>query len=238
VSYTYPQSNRRALDQISFRVPYKASIGVVGPSGGGKSTLIDILMGLLQPSSGRILVDGIDIAGATRAWQSNLGYVPQTPYLLDDTLRRNIAFGVPDRDTDEQAVLDAVRMAQLSDLIAGLPHGLDTEIGERGVRLSGGQRQRIAIARALYRRPAVLVFDEATSALDNRTEREITAEIDLLAGERTIIIIAHRMSTVRNCDFIAFLVDGRIADVGSYDELLRRNSDFNRLAATEVAPRT
>jgi ABC-type multidrug transport system fused ATPase/permease subunit len=233
VSYTYPKGNRAVLNHVSLAVPYGASVAVVGPSGGGKSTLIDILLGLLLPNSGSVLVDGVDTATSLRAWQSNLGYVPQTPYLLDDTLRRNIAFGVADAKVDEAAVADAVRMAQLTDLVASLPKGLDTEVGERGIRLSGGQRQRIVIARALYRRSAVLIFDEATSELDNQTEREITAAIDALAGQKTIIIIAHRITTVRNCDFIVFLVEGLVADVGSYEELLARNPDFRRLALTE-----
>ena len=158
--------------------------------------------------------------------------MPQTPYLLDDTLRRNIAFGVADGEVDEAAVADAVRMAQLTDLVTTLPKGLDTEVGERGIRLSGGQRQRIVIARALYRRSSVLIFDEATSELDNQTEREITTAIDALAGSKTIIIIAHRITTVRNCDVIVFLDGGRVADVGSYAELLARSPDFRKLALT------
>jgi ATP-binding cassette subfamily C protein len=211
-------------------VPYGASVAIVGLSGGGKSTLVDILLGLLLPKSGRILVDDVDIATSIRAWQRNLGYVPQTPYLLDDTLRRNIAFGVLDADIDEQAVAEAVRMSQLTALVASLPEGLDTVIGERGIRLSGGQRQRIVIARALYPRPAMLIFDEATSELDNLTEREIGTAIDALAGHKTVLIVAHRMTTVRNCDLIVFLVEGQIADTGRYDELVVRNPDFSRLA--------
>jgi ATP-binding cassette, subfamily B, bacterial PglK len=233
VSYSYPAADRPALNHVSITVPYGSSLGIVGPSGSGKSTLIDILMGLLTPDSGRILADGVDTSTSVRAWQRNIGYVPQSPYLLDDTLRRNIAFGLPDSEVDEAAVVETVRMAQLNDLVAGLPKGLDTETGERGIRLSVGQRQRVVIARALYRRPAVLVFDEATSALDNLTEREITAAIDALAREKTIIIVAHRMTTVRNCDRIVFLVDGKIADVGTYDELLARNPDFSRLALAD-----
>lgn len=232
VSYTYPNGHRLALNQVSFEVPCGTSVAIVGPSGGGKSTLIDILLGLLIPESGRVLVDGIDTATSLREWQKNLGYVPQTPYLLDDTLRRNIAFGVADGEVDETAVADAVRMAQLTDLVASLPKGLDTEIGEKGIRLSGGQRQRIVIARALYRRSSLLIFDEATSELDSQTEREITAAIDALAGTKTIIIIAHRITTVRNCDTIVFLAGGRVADVGSYVDLLERNPDFRRLALT------
>jgi ATP-binding cassette subfamily C protein len=152
---------------------------------------------------------------------------------LDDTLRRNIAFGVRDNEVDNAAVAEALRMAQLSELAESLPQGLDTEIGERGIRLSGGQRQRVVIARALYRNPAVLLFDEATSALDNQTEREIAASIEALAGQRTVIIVAHRMTTVRNCDFVVFLAGGRIADIGSYDDLLARNPAFRELALTE-----
>lgn len=229
VSYAYPNSGRFALSGVSIAIPKGAAVGIVGPSGSGKSTLVDLLLGLLIPGSGRVLVDGVDVATSLRAWQRNIGYVPQSPYLLDETLRRNIAFGVLDTKIDDTAVAEAVRMARLSDLVARLPNGLDTEIGERGIRISGGQRQRIVIARALYHRPTVLVFDEATSELDNVTEIEIASEIDALSGEKTVIVIAHRMTTVRNCDFIIFLVDGRIADVGSYDELLARNPEFGRL---------
>lgn len=230
VVYSYPESARRALDGLTMRISRGTSFGIVGASGGGKSTSVDILLGLLKPSSGRVLVDGVDIATAPRAWQRNLGYVPQSAYLLDDTLRRNIAFGLADDLIDEGAVAEAVRIAQLGPLVASLPRGLDTEIGERGVRLSGGQRQRIVIARALYRRPAVLVFDEATSELDNRTEAEIGAAIGSLAGERTVVIVAHRMATVRNCDSIAFLVDGRVVDCGRFEELVARNPEFRQLA--------
>ena len=241
ISYAYPKSSRSALSGISLTIPYGASVGIVGPSGGGKSTLVDILLGLLLPGTGRVLVDGVDIATCPRAWQRNIGYVPQSPYLLDDTLRRNIAFGVPDAEIDDAAVIEAVRMARLSDFIAKQPSGLDTEIGERGVRISGGQRQRIIIARALYRRPAVLVFDEATSELDNPTETEIASEIDALAGEKTVIVVAHRMTTVRNCNVIVFLMDGRIAGFGTYDELLAHNPEFSKLARsteTQTAPLT
>jgi ATP-binding cassette, subfamily B, bacterial PglK len=237
VTYAYPNSAVPALNHVSLAIPNGATIGIVGPSGGGKSTLIDIILGLLLPNSGRILVDGVDTSTAVRAWQRNLGYVPQSPYLLDDTLRRNIAFGVPDNEVDELAVADAVRMAQLSDLVASLPKGLDTAIGERGIRLSGGQRQRIVISRALYRQPSVLVFDEATSALDAQTEREIAEAIDSLAGQKTIIIIAHRMTTVRKCNAIAFMVDGHIDDIGTFDELVARNPAFSRLALAADHPR-
>lgn len=233
VTYTYPGGSRPALNDVSLTISFASSVGIVGLSGGGKSTLVDILLGLLPPDAGQVRVDGVDIVGSVRAWQRNLGYVPQSPYLLDDTVRRNIAFGIPDEEIDNRAIAEAARMAQLSDLIENLPKGLDNEIGERGVRLSGGQRQRIVIARALYRQPAVLVFDEATSELDNLTELEIAAEINALAGQKTIVVIAHRMTSVRNCDIIVFLVEGRVADIGDYDELLARNTDFRRLALTK-----
>jgi ATP-binding cassette subfamily C protein len=236
VVYTYPKAPRPALNGVSLTIPRGTSVGIVGASGGGKSTLIDILLGLLIPDSGQVLVDGKPVLSSLRAWQRNLGYVPQSHYLLDDTLRRNIAFGVADGEIDEAAVMEALRMAQLIDLVATLPQGLDTQIGERGIRLSGGQRQRIVIARALYRQPQVLVFDEATSELDNLTEVEIASEIEELSGQKTIVIIAHRMTTVRNCDFIVFLVAGRVVDTGTYEELLARNSDFRRVVSAHEAP--
>jgi ATP-binding cassette subfamily C protein len=230
LAYTYPKADRPALNKVSLTIRFGSSVGIVGPSGSGKTTLVDVLLGLLSPTAGRVCVDGIDIATSVRRWQRNIGYVPQFPYLLDDSIRRNIAFGVPDPDISEDALSDAVRMAQLSDLVANLPKGLDTEIGERGIRLSGGQRQRIVIARALYRQATMLVFDEATSALDNLTEAEIASEIKALSGERTIVVVAHRMTTVRNCDVIVFLVGGQIADIGSYQSLLDRNAVFRELA--------
>ena len=233
VTYTYPKSSRPALKNVSFTIPYGTSIGIVGPSGGGKSTLVDILLGLLPPDSGHVKVDSVDTKASISAWQRKLGYVPQTAYLLDDTLRRNIAFGVPDGEIDDESVAEAARMARLSNLIEQLPKGLDTEIGERGVRLSGGQRQRIVIARALYRQPTILVFDEATSELDNLTEKEIAGEIASLSGEKTIIVVAHRMTSVRNCDVVVYLVNGQISDMGTYDALLARNPEFSKLVLTD-----
>jgi len=193
---------------------------VVGPSGAGKSTLIDVLLGLLPPTAGRITVDGRDIASALRSWQRHIGYVPQEPFILDDTVRRNVAFGLPDAEIDDRRVLAALRVAQVADVVASLPRGLDTVLGERGTRLSGGQRQRIAIARALYYEPEVLVFDEATSALDTPTERELIAALDALRGVKTLIVIAHRLTTVRRCDRLAVLRDGRVAAVGPYEDVL------------------
>jgi ATP-binding cassette subfamily C protein len=232
VAYRYPGAPRAVLDGIDLTIRRGASIGIVGPTGAGKSTLIDILLGLLAPSAGRLAVDGVDIAGeaVSAAWRAKIGFVPQAFYLLDADLRRNIAFGLEEREIDDARVAAAVEGAQLKDFVASLPRGLATEVGERGVRLSGGQRQRLAIARALYLAPEVLVFDEATSALDYQTEAELVRAIEALGGARTIVIIAHRLSTVRKCDSIVFLKDGRVADQGRYDELFARNADFRALA--------
>jgi len=230
VSFRYDETSRPAIRNLNLAIPRGASVGVVGPTGAGKSTLIDLLTGLLPPTEGRITVDERDLRTCTRGWQAQLGYVPQDPHLLDDTIRRNIALGVEDRDIDEQALERAVRSAQLAPLLRGLPEGLETVVGERGVRLSGGERQRVAIARALYRAPSTLIFDEATSALDNLTEQALSATLEGLRGEKTIILIAHRLSTVRSCDLLFFLVDGQLEACGSYAELLVSNGAFRRMA--------
>jgi len=238
VSYTYsgepepglPQAEPVLID-VSLAIAKGESIGVVGPSGAGKSTLIDLLLGLLEPTAGRITVDGRDITSAMRSWRRHIGYVPQEPFILDDTIRRNVAFGVADTEIDDGRVGAALRLAQLADVVMGLPHGLDTMLGERGTRLSGGQKQRVAIARALYHEPEVLIFDEATSALDTPTERELIAALEALHGVKTLVVIAHRLTTVRRCDRLAVLRDGRVAAVGSYDELLARDAGFRELAA-------
>jgi ATP-binding cassette subfamily C protein len=234
VSYTYDGAHTPVLHEVTLTVRRGESVGIVGPTGAGKSTLIDLVLGLLQPSSGCITVDGRDIGQALRAWQRQIGYVPQSIFLTDDSVRRNIAFGLTDADIDEQKIQAAVHMAQLEDFIASLPRGLDTVVGERGVRLSGGQRQRVAIARALYHEPEVLVFDEATSALDNQTEREVIRAIEALRGEKTLLIIAHRLSTVRACDRLVFLRDGCVAGVGSFDELMEDNADFRTTASLDA----
>lgn len=212
VSFSYQADASPALKQVSLVIKKGQTVGFIGTSGSGKSTLIDIVLGLLQPQDGKILVDGQDIQANLRAWQALIGYVPQTIYLTDDTLRRNVAFGVPDDHIDESAVEKAIRAAQLKDFVAGLPQGLDTFVGERGVRISGGQRQRIGIARALYHDPAVLVLDEATSALDNKTERGFMDAVDALHGRKTILIVAHRLSTVEQCDQIFQLEHGQLAE--------------------------
>lgn len=231
VSYTYEGAHAPALQEIDLTIRRGESVGIVGPTGAGKSTLIDLLLGLLRPSTGRITVDGVDMLTRLKAWQRKIGYVPQAVYLIDDTLRRNIAFGQLDEEIDERRLEAAVQMAQLHDVVAALPLGLATVVGERGIRLSGGERQRVAIARALYHEPELLVFDEATSALDNQTERELTRAIEALHGQKTMLIIAHRLSTVRRCDRLVFLRDGRLAGLGSYDDLVEHNDDFRAMAS-------
>jgi ATP-binding cassette subfamily C protein len=228
VTFSY-EDGRPAINHAFLRLTPGESLGIVGPTGSGKSTFVALLLGLLPPTSGRILIDDVPLDGHERSWQRMIGYVPQDPYVLDDTFRRNIAFGVPDASIDDQRVARACTLAQLDDFIRQLPQGLDTVLGERGARLSGGQRQRVAIARALYNDPAVLVFDEATAALDNQTEREVTRAIAALHGSRTMIVIAHRLSTVEGCDRLIFFQEGRIAASGSYDDLLR-NAAFRAMA--------
>ena len=231
LSFGYAKSEQPVLSNISLIIPQGTSTAFVGTSGAGKSTLADILLGLLRPTDGRVIVDGDDISQDIRGWRADCGYIAQEVFLLDDTLRRNIALGVEDAQIDEVAVLRAAGLAQITEVIADLPDGIDTVLGEHGVRLSGGQRQRVSIARALYHDPSVLVLDEATSALDSETEHEITAAVDQLSGDKTLIIIAHRLSTVRHCDNIVLLDKGRIADSGSFDELTARSDVFRRMVA-------
>lgn len=188
-------------------VPVGKSVGVMGPSGAGKTTAVDILLGLLKVKSGRILCDGRDIFENYESWLSHIGYIPQTIYLTDDTIRENIAFGVAKEEIDDARVWEVLEEAQMKDFVKGLPQEIWTTIGERGVRLSGGQRQRLGIARALYHNPEILVFDEATSALDTETESAIMEAIDSFHGRKTLIIIAHRLRTIENCDII-YKVDG------------------------------
>jgi ATP-binding cassette subfamily C protein len=220
VSFGYEGGPPLALDRISFTIERGQSIGIVGPTGAGKSTLVDLLLGLLPPTTGRVLIDGEPLEGRERAWQRQIGYVSQNVYLLDDSLRRNIAFGMVDGAVDEARLAAAITQARLDEVVAALPSRLDTVVGENGVRLSGGQRQRVAIARALYHDPPVLFFDEATAALDNQTEREVTEAIANVHGTRTVIAIAHRLSTVKQCDRLIYLRDGRLAGIGTYQELI------------------
>lgn len=230
VSYSYPDSNEQALKNVSITIPRGKAVAFVGPSGAGKTTMVDLILGLLEPEGGEIMVDGFNIQENISAWQRNMGYIPQSIYLADETLRSNIAFGVPEDEIDDAKVEHAVKLAQLEDMVCQLSDGLDTIIGEHGTRLSGGQRQRIGIARALYHNPKVLVMDEATSALDNITEKQITNAIQSLKGERTLVMIAHRLTTVKDCDKLYFMENGRIIQEGTYQSLVNSNVRFREMA--------
>jgi ABC-type multidrug transport system fused ATPase/permease subunit len=227
ITYYYHGASSPALDGISINIRKGESIGLIGPSGSGKSTLVDVILGLLAQHGGRVEVDGNDIHQHLRQWQDQIGYVPQSIYLTDDTLRRNVAFGLPDEQIDDLAVRRSIKAAQLEEFVCTLPEGLDTLVGERGVRLSGGQRQRIGVARALYNDPAVLVLDEATSALDGDTERGVMEAVSALQGVKTIIVVAHRLSTVENCDRLFRLEHGKIIEEGNPEVILSsQKSDF------------
>jgi HlyD family secretion protein len=231
ITFTYPGKVEPALRDVTVEIPANRVIGLVGASGSGKSTLIDVLLGLLRPQQGTLRVDGAPVSEEhLRSWQNSLGFVPQAIFLADSTIRENIAFGLPPESIDEDRVRRAATMAHLDELLEELPLGLETRVGERGVQLSGGQRQRIGIARALYDDADVLILDEATSALDGITERLIMDAIHDFSGKKTIIMIAHRLATVKQCDCIYLLANGQVVDQGSYDELNRRNAVFQRMA--------
>lgn len=210
ITYSYPNTERPVLEHANMVIPVGKSVGVVGSSGSGKTTAIDILLGLLPPQEGVVLADGTDIQCDYHGWLSHLAYIPQMIFMLDDTIRANVAFGIPTSEVDDAQVWKALEEAQLGDFVRSLSDGLDTTIGERGVRLSGGQRQRIGIARALYTDPELLIFDEATSALDNETEAAIMESINALHGHKTMVIIAHRLTTIEECDMVYRVEDGRI----------------------------
>lgn len=216
ISFQYPETDKRILDHVTFNIPKFSSVALIGTSGAGKTTLADIIMGLLPPQTGEIMVDDINIYQNLHAWHKVLGYIPQTIYLLDDTIVSNIAYG--EAIIDEERLWMAIKEAQLEDFIDQLPNGVETMVGERGVRLSGGQRQRIGIARALYRNPSILILDEATSALDNETETAVMDAIHRLQGKKTLLIIAHRLTTIRNCNIIYEVKDGKV--------LLKNKSDI------------
>lgn len=210
ISYHYPNMEKNVLTDASMCIPIGLSIGIVGVSGAGKTTIVDILLGLLKPQEGIILADGEDISSFYEEWLSHIGYIPQMIFMLDDTIRRNVAFGILDENIDDKKVWEALEEAQLAEFVRSLSKKLDTQIGERGVRLSGGQRQRIGVARALYTEPDLLVFDEATSALDNETEAAMIESINHLHGKKTLVIIAHRLHTIEGCDIIYRVVDGKV----------------------------
>jgi ATP-binding cassette subfamily C protein len=229
VSFSHKGTHAPSVYDINVKIAKGSTVGICGPTGAGKSTVVDILAGLITPTRGTVFVDGMPLADVTRTWQQGLGIVSQETILLNDTVRRNIAFGIPDDRIDMRSLDEAIRIAQLESLIASLPHGLDSFVGERGVRFSGGQRQRVAIARALYRRPAVLLLDEGTSALDNVTEAKVVEALEGAGGERTTVFVAHRLSTMRHCDVILFMTGGRIIASGTYDSLLDDSDEFRRM---------
>ena len=197
---------------MNFTIKAKTSIGLIGPSGAGKSTMVDVLLGLLIPEQGSITMDGEDIQKLGIEWNRNVGYVPQSVYLTDSSIRKNIAFGIPEGQIDDARVWNALEMAQLSEFVKKLPNGLETQVGDRGIKFSGGQRQRVAIARALYMNPDILILDEATAALDNETEHSLMDAIESLQGKKTLVIVAHRLTTIRNCDHIYEVVEGKIIE--------------------------
>ena len=231
VSFRYTPDGACVLDHLNVVIPKGARMGLVGGTGSGKSTTLDLLMGLLEPTEGSILVDGQVLdESSIRAWQACIAHVPQSIFLADTTLLENIAFGIPPNAIDPERARVAARQARICDFIDSMPQGFHSMVGERGVRLSGGQRQRIGIARALYKQASVLILDEATSALDNTTERSVMDAIDGLSHELTVLMIAHRLSTVRRCDTILELEHGRLIAQASYDQLLKTSPSFQRMA--------
>ena len=233
LEFSYPDTSVPAVKNIHITIPKNSAVAFVGSSGAGKTTLVDVILGLLEPQKGTLSVDGKNVFDNIRAWQQNIGYIPQFIYLLDDTIRRNICFGIADEDIDDELLLEVVKTAQLAELVDGLEEGVETIVGERGVRLSGGQRQRIGIARALYNNPQVLVMDEATSALDNITERYLVKAIEELRGDKTLIMIAHRLTTVQNCDTIYMMKDAEIIAEGTYEELLLSSAEFREMSLVD-----
>ncbi|GAA2557521.1 hypothetical protein GCM10009861_16890 [Neomicrococcus aestuarii] len=229
VWYRFEDSEEFVVSGVSLTIRAGSTVAFVGSSGAGKSTLLDILLGLFHPTKGEVLYGKVNIHDSLGPWYGTVAIVSQDIFILDDTLAANVAYGTPTGQIDMARVREVVSLAQLDEAVSQLPEGLETRLGERGVRLSGGQRQRVGIARALYRDPDVLILDEATSALDNITEYQISETMKSLSGERTIIIVAHRLSTVKNADEIFFMKNGRIAGSGKFEDLQKSNSDFAEL---------
>jgi ABC-type multidrug transport system fused ATPase/permease subunit len=233
VSFHYPGTDEVVVDNVSLTITKGNAIAFVGPSGAGKTTIVDIILGLLEPCSGSVEIDGFDIQENIHGWMENIGYIPQSIYLLDDKIFKNIAFGIPVDELDDIKLNAAIEAAQLKELVEKIPQGINTKIGEKGIRLSGGQQQRIGIARALYNNPQVLIMDEATSALDNLTEKVVIESIERLRGDRTIIMIAHRLTTVQNCDMIYMMKDGKVMNQGTYEELITNSTEFRKMSLIE-----
>ncbi|MEJ2045513.1 MAG: ABC transporter ATP-binding protein [Reinekea sp.] len=236
VSYQYPNSSSKAVNNTTFTIPENEMTAFVGPSGSGKSTIVDIILGLLIPNKGKMLIGNVEITPRNvRSWQKKIGYVPQNIFLLDDTIKKNIAFGIPEDAINIDDVKRAARQANLDTFIEGCPDGYDFIVGERGAKLSGGQKQRIGIARALYKNPSILIFDEATSALDNLTERQILDEICRISEDKTVIMIAHRLSTVEKSNNILVFESGSVVDSGTYNELSRSSVPFKKLISAGLS---
>ena len=235
MSFVYPETDRKVLDSISLVIPTGSLIGIAGGSGAGKTTLIDLILGLFEPDSGSIFINGSPLNKQTiPLWQACLGYVPQAGFLADGTITRNIAFGIDESQFNHERVREVARIAQISEFIESeLPQQYETLVGERGVRLSGGQRQRLCIARALYYDPKVLILDEATSALDGITEEKVMSSIQKLSGGKTILLIAHRLTTLQECDTIFLLNDGKLIDQGNFQYLMESNLTFRQMARKE-----
>jgi HlyD family secretion protein len=231
IHFSYPKTSKPTLNGINISIPSGKVVGLVGPSGSGKSTIVDVILGLITPSEGEILLDGKNLTNQNkRSWQNNLGFVAQRIFLADSTIRENIAFGLAEDQIDDSRVASAASMAQLDEMLDNLPNRLETIVGERGIQLSGGQCQRIGIARALYHDAEVLIMDEATSSLDGISEKKIMQAIHDLSGQKTIILIAHRLNTVKSCDTIYILDNGKVVDEGSYQDLVNRNDIFKEMS--------
>ena len=236
ISFSFLDTGPKIISDITIKIKQGQSIGITGPSGSGKTTLMNLILGLLKPKNGKVLVNDVDIQKNRKNWRSLIGYVPQSITLIDAPIKENIGFGLKNNQIDEKKVWSVLNEANLDLFVRDLPEQLDTVIGENGIRLSGGQRQRLGLARTLYRGPEVLIFDEATSSLDIDTEKKITKEIMALSGSRTLIIVAHRISTIKECDIIYYLKDGLIIDSGSFSELKKINKDFGALVNTAGVP--
>tara|TARA_B100001175_G_scaffold316900_1_gene332055 strand:- start:252 stop:2063 length:1812 start_codon:yes stop_codon:yes gene_type:complete len=231
ISFNYPGKEELVLNQMSISIPVKKVIGIVGPSGSGKSTLVDILLGLIDPQEGFLKIDDKTIDDKNRrSWQNSIGFVAQAIFLSEGTIAENVAFGFPKNQINLKQVDNALKLANLNEFVQDLKNGVHTKVGERGVQLSGGQRQRIGIARALYHQPEILIFDEATSSLDGITEKMIMQAVHKFSGEKTIIMIAHRLKTVEKCDQIFFIDEGKVADQGTFQELIEKNEKFKNMA--------
>ena len=222
VWWKYDDAENAVLKNLSMTIHKGESVGFIGASGAGKTTLADVILGLMRPQEGQVFIDGIDVYTIPKQWSRIIGYVPQVVYLTDESIKNNVAFGIPDNEIDEAMIWNALEQAQLKTFVEQLPEKLETRVGERGVKFSGGQRQRVAIARALYCNPEILVLDEATSALDNETEKAVMESIDALQGKKTLIIVAHRLSTIMNCDSVYEIKDG-IACKRDKKDILKSN---------------